>query len=126
MQAGGVERGGLDRSATWAAPMVSVLVAYLFENLTRSCVPPRFALTFSRNVWLVKLGVAWTAPFTVVDRNDAPHESTHDDAGVAAIGARFVPAATGADATSTQAAKTAPTADARPRTSGTYHEPRRD
>ena len=74
----------VDRSATCAAPIASGFVANLFVNLTRTCVPPSFEYTFSRNVWLLKLGTDFTAPLTVVERNDAPQASTQVAAGAAA------------------------------------------
>ena len=42
------------RSATCAPPMASGTFVYLFVNLTRACVPPSLAKTFSRSVWFSK------------------------------------------------------------------------
>jgi hypothetical protein len=33
--------------------------------------------TFSRKVWLLNDGVAWVAPFTLVDKNETAQLSTH-------------------------------------------------
>jgi hypothetical protein len=67
----------VERNAICTAPIVSVFVANLFVSLTRARVPPILEKTLSRNVWLLKDGVDWTAPFTFVDRNDAAQLSTH-------------------------------------------------
>jgi hypothetical protein len=63
---------------------VRVFVANLFVSFTRAFVPPNFESTLGRNVWLLKDGAACTAPFTVVDRNEAAQLSTHFSVGAAA------------------------------------------
>src|SRR6476646_5561377 len=67
----------VERKAICTAPIVSVFVANLFVSFTRTLVPPSFEKTLRRNVWLLKDGVDWTAPFTFVDRNEAAQLSTH-------------------------------------------------
>ena len=74
-----------ERSAMCAAPTVREFVANLLQNFTRTCVPPSFVKTLRRKVWLLNVGVDCTAPFTVVDRNDADQLSTHVVATIALL-----------------------------------------
>src|SRR5881392_820617 len=59
------------------AATTSVFVANLFVTSTLACVPPSFEKILSLYVWLLKDGVAWVVPFTLVDRKDAAQLSTH-------------------------------------------------